>query len=273
MCNSNKEQGIALVQVLLITGVISILLISLVKLSQQQLNQARTIEQAVKQDLALTTAMNRVQYRLLTENWSGSDWRFYGSPHSYGDMTLTLQSTSGLVNLFYDGKNLTRLLEHNGVSTGRANRLTKQLMDWQKGDEEDGRHLPIQHIRELEFIGEWTLDDVKAIEPYVHSYPTVMFNASYSPDELLPIILTDTQAALISKLRQKADYTNRDFERVSGIEPDEFTPQSPGPIIRINLVTASEQRLMVDVAIRPYDNVPLMFYQSSRAASERSGNE
>ena len=267
--------GIALVQVLLITGIISVLLMSLVKLSQQQLNQARAVETAIESDLALLSKANQVKFQLLSNTWTDdpNGWNFYGEPVQWQGITLELQALNGLVPLSYDLGSVTQLLVAAGRSTAQAEKLTQQLAEWQglysyaSDGTQQAQRLPIQHINELVFIGDWTQSDVNAVRSFVHAYPVPGFNPTYAPSDALDAFTSKTQAQAIRRLRLQQRYTANEFQRITGTEFGEFTSIYPGPLVRIELTNESMQRLMVDVELKPYDNDPIVFYQMNRAST------
>jgi general secretion pathway protein K len=168
---SNKNKGIALFQVLLITAVISLLAIQFTQTAQNQIAIASTIVDRVQAQVDLRTLESELLFTLLTErnvqqvnssNPYVANWNFYGKPFSltqqaanrtssaedFDDRLTTavfsIQDQNSLISLYNDSnpEKLTALftkLKHTN-STLEAqdfdiNIAVASLLDWQDSDD------------------------------------------------------------------------------------------------------------------------------------------
>lgn len=274
MMFKKKNRGIALVQVLLITGVISILLLSMVKLTQQQLNQAVAIENQISGQLKQTTILNRIQFKILTtESMSEDGWNVYGTPVTYHDYNVRIQDLGSLISLLSNTSYLQKLLVNQGLPEGRAETLSEQIRLWQKDSSEsssfmgseENEFIPLQHVSELQHIGDWKREDMLLVEGFVHVYPTGLFNPLYVPQEMLEVIVSNNEAEAIMAMREESRYSRQGFSQLTGIQGDEFMPMTRSDFYRIQITGEDGSALEVDVVLRPYDNTPLKTYVTRRA--------
>jgi len=265
MTMRNRQQGIALMQVLLMVGIISILLLIMMHSTRQHLNQVDALQQQLDQHFELYSVETDLQFALLTTNisfpeqtpneWS-QQWNFYGKPFQVGDYQVELINLKSLVGLNRSPGPVRQLLMAYGASELQANRMVETLNDWQTVPElrrEDrlgtdyGAGLPIQHLRELESLPGWDHELVTAIEPWINAWEPYAFNPAYAPDALISVVLTDAQFDILQQMRAEERFSRQEYMAITGDEEDEFTSYLPGPEYRIIIRRADEEISLVRV--------------------------
>jgi general secretion pathway protein K len=159
-----NQRGIALLQVLLITGVLSVLAIYLTLTAKNQVLMASWQNDQAQALVNLHSVESTVVFSLLTENKSlnaqipkGSFeknassnqnqvlpnntqvshlWNFYGKPFQYNDtVSISIQDETGLIGLHAPAQSfMNRYLLSKGITEEQAKKFIDSLSDWQDID-------------------------------------------------------------------------------------------------------------------------------------------
>lgn len=248
--NGHHQKGMALFQVLLIVAIISMLLLMMSATTNQQVERAQRLQDQTEQQLALHSAANYLDFVLLTNDWYDminageplANLNFHNYPSSvklpsrvaYAPLAdgidVRLQNIGSLVGINQANEQLRELLVTLGVSDVQANTMVAALRDRLYGT----KKLSLQHVNELTGVPGWTEELVERLRPLVTA-KILPFNGAWSPDPLLPILLTSGQADTIIALRRSGDYYAGIYE--------EFSGQDTG--FGVSLYPSDEQRVTI----------------------------
>ena len=289
----SRERGIALIQVLLIAGIIGLLMMQLGLTAREQVARAKRLDDRATLELAALSRESALIYTLLTEPWVGNPdsanpyaaaWNFSGQPFTVDDITFTLQDESGRLRVpLYGSAEFAHVVAGLGVDRDRARRLGAQLMDLQGvsaglaplgGDAGSdspgtGRGYPLQDLAELKLLPDMSEDLYRRLRPLLTLYPTPGFNPMTAPPELLRAHLSDSQLQGLEDARGTGEVDMLALMKITGVQPDEMTVFSPGPALEVSFrIERGNSRVErgSTIIVRPYQSVPVAVWQ-------RSGNE
>ncbi|MCJ8296947.1 MAG: type II secretion system protein GspK [Colwellia sp.] len=161
-----KNTGIALIQVLLITAILSVLALYLTQTAREQITIARWLDDKASAQVALHSAESQLLFSLLTEpflaenidldnNNNDSDafvepsdasntvpmtlksrWNFFGKAFAINEhVKVAIQDQSGLIHAHYPIQRILRtLITSQGFSEIESNVIIDNLLDWQDLD-------------------------------------------------------------------------------------------------------------------------------------------
>lgn len=282
-----KQQGIALIQVLLLTVLLSVILMSMNHQARQHIRLAEAVQQYTAAAMALHSAEAEILFSLLSTEApqlarggpvGAPAWNFYGVPFTFQDITLTIYDTSGLLNAANPGSQLLSQFtsQHTGSETlGRQ--IAAALADWQDRDDMirlDGaeqadypmfevRNGPLQYTEELLFIKGVTPELFAKLAPLLSLFPRGV-NINNQPEALWGLYLSEYQASELSRLRSEGKLTSGLFENLTSMPIDEFNRFSYGPAYRIGFtVKNADVRLSRELTLRlmPFQQQPLDIYE------------
>lgn len=291
-CAGRRPRGIALIQVLLISGIIGLLMLQLSLTASEQVDRARRIADRVEAGFAAETQESALLFALLTQPWTGprvtqdayaAAWRFDGRPFRVGDAELVVQDESGRMRVpLYGSQEFEQLLLALDVDTDRTRRLGEQLLALQgtrRGLQPpgaatsvaDGRRLslfPVQAVDELRRLPDMDARLYQRLEPLITVFPSSNFNPLSAPREVLAAMLPASQRDAVLDLRARGELDARSFWKLTGTEPDEFHVPLPGPGVSITVTvrrgeTSVRRSLTAD--LRPYqDHAVALFDRRQR---------
>jgi type II secretory pathway component PulK len=289
----SRQRGIALIQVLLIAGIIGLLMMQLGLTAREQVSRAKRLDDRATLELAALSRESALVYTLLTEPWVGNPdsanpyaaaWNFSGQPFTVDEITFTLQDESGRLRVpLYGSAEFVQVLAGLGVDPDRARRLGVQLMDLQgvkrglgslgqdagAGSPEPERGYPLQDLAELKLLPDMSEDLYLRLRPLLTLFPTPGFNPMTAPSELLRAKLSDSQLRGLNDARGAGEVDMLGLMKITGVQPDEMTVFSPGPALEVSFrIERGESRIErhSTIIVRPYQSVPVAVWQ-------RSGNE
>lgn len=236
-----KNNGIALIQVLLITAILTVFALFFTKTAKNQVEMAGWSNDRALAEVTLHSAMNEVLFTLLTNekehiksSESGSDitekWNFYGKPFLLNEsVTVEIQDQSGLLGIHGLDKELfVKFLSSNGIKTSRAELVADRLLDWQDVDSiqrplglesESGSEHRNANVPDLTDI-ENAVDLTDKEKKLIYENTTIYFNGALNPltasEELINTFTDELSAKLFVNQREQFEQiTKRDFERLS----------------------------------------------------------
>lgn len=281
MANRYNE-GIALIQVLLIIAILSVFALYLTSTARDQVKIAQWAVDKAQATVDITSAESVLLFELLTKNkeqstnTSGSSqgissrWNFFSTPFSIStNVTAQIQDQAALLHAYYPRESrLKALLNSHTSNENETNRIYDALLDWQDLDS----------ISRLN--GHESMEDLNLIRngavPDIHDFyllPTVskeigdllvrnmsmyrkgIFNPTNSPKELLVALTNDVIASRVIVLRESGQLTGDKFSQLTGIYEDESTLFYSSNIISIVLtgkVGYSKAEKTVVVELSPY---------------------
>lgn len=252
------QQGIALLQVLLITAVLSLLGLFMTKTARQQVEIAAAFDNRAQALVDNYDAEATVLFALLTESKSPTSpfsndlpaltgvWNFYGEDFRYGDhASISLQDLRGLLNLSYPSEQRwLRVLTHKGLSDYDARLLLSQIQDWQDVDKLSRHSLPesdykngiIQTWSELSHLN-ISSSLRKYLEQNATMYKKSVFNPMTAPDSLLHSLYDVPVVEQIIKMRNEKTLTPALFSAYTGVEQSRNITLFPSSNYKIKIET------------------------------------
>jgi general secretion pathway protein K len=285
-----REQGIALIQVLLVTGIIALLMLQIGLTAREQVARAQALLDRAELQLAAQSRESALLYTLLTEplaripdstNPYVAAWNFHGEPFTVDGVTFTIQDESGKMQVpWLDSREFETLLRDLGVEAGRARALGTELMVLQ-GTKPRRRTLGagetaaigaagapgkfrVQDIGELRLLPGMDEDLYRRLRPLLTLYPTPGFNPMTARAELLRAQFTESQANGVTAARARNELDQNTLWKLTGTEADETTVLIPGPGLTVRLEMELRDRRAVrstTLSVRPYSAEPLGVWQ------------
>lgn len=280
-----RQKGIALIQVLLLSTILTVMLLSMHHQARQHLKLAQAVRDYTFANMALQSAEAEILFTMLStqpalmhQSEGLQQWNFHGQPFEFNGVELIVQDTSGLLNAASPPEFLlTRFAERYGGPSALGRQLAAALADWQDKDDlprldgaeqqdyADGfiRNAPIQYIEEWLFVKGVTPELFQRIRPLLTLFPQGV-NLNQQPDELWQLSLDDTAYKELHLAREKGQLTSQLYETVTGRVVDEFDRFSTGPGYRINFtVQNGDVRLSREMTFRlmPYQKQPFDIYE------------
>ncbi|WP_169308391.1 type II secretion system protein GspK [Ferrimonas aestuarii] len=265
--HKGQQQGIALIQVLLISMVVSLLALYFVGSSRDQVTMASLLQQRAKAQLEVHSARNRMLFSLMThqtfETSSSSDavvnhWRFDGKPFEFGGVEYRLQDQSGLVGARFPNKEYLNPLIESQLGGVNAERMRQSLIDWQNPKVESQLNAVNQglngaevrkggmlSLNELRFIPNWGPKSAGVMTPYLTLYFANFFSISSAPDAVIRALFPDVADSLIS-LKNERRLTRQTFSQATGEYPDASFVFYPGPYIEVSVTASSGESIVTE---------------------------
>jgi len=285
-----RQRGIALIQVLLIAGIIGLLMAQLGLTAKEQVARAKLLDDRATAQLGALSRESALVYTLLTEPWSrrtdsanpyAAAWNFVGEPFTVDGITFTIQDESGRLRVpLYGAGEFMQILSGLGVAPDRARRLGAQLMEVQgvsaslrelgAGAPERAsaasRGYPLQDLAELRLLPDMDEELYARLRPLLTLYPTPGFNPMTAAPELLQAQLTESQLQGLADARSAGPVDMLTFMKVTGLQTDEMVNFAPGPALEISIELEKDgSHIERDTTfiIRPYQSEPVAVWQRS----------
>ena len=286
-----RQRGIALIQVLLITGIIGLLMLQMGLTAREQVARAQALADRAELHLAAQSRESALLFSLLTEPLAqdpASDnpyvaaWNFHGVPFVVDGITFTIQDESGRMRVpDQDGADFEQLLLGLEVAPDRARRLTRELMELQ-GSQVQTRALgeadpaaaspggglyPLQDLSQLRLLPGLDPALFARLRPLLTLYPTPGFNPTTAPRELLAAQLTASQSRGLADARADRAVDALTLWKLTGSQADETTVLAPGPGLTVRLEMGLRQAHTTRTTtfmVRPYEAEAVAVWQRSR---------
>jgi general secretion pathway protein K len=292
-----RQRGIALILVLMVTGILGLLMLQVGLTAREQVARAQRLSDRVDADLRAHSREVALQYTLLTRPWltppgrerAGDNpyaaaWNFRGVPFQVDGVTFEIQDLSGLQPLPPPGvapRAFVALLEQLGVEPSRAARLGDGLVAAQGVDPRDLRlpesargpaaAFPLQSLAELRRLTDMDEALYARLAPLVTLFPTPGFNPLTAPPEVLATRFGGSQLEGVLELREQDALTETRLFALTGTQADEFTTTYPGPALRIRASFEHAGigiRRETTVLLRPWDAEPFALWEQSNSRGE-----
>lgn len=276
------QAGIALMQVLLISAVISVLALYFTLTARQQVHIAQLANDKTLALLHLKSAQTQVLMNLLTRDASANSdnalpaqYNFFGKPFKQDEfVTVQIQDISGLLHVQYPNEDvLRRVLSKLGVDRERAEHIKDSLRDWQDSDDlrrlngaeqeaytQGPRNRPISIIKEIELVSGMDANLAAQLSPLLRNERASYFNPFLAPDILLQAFLNSDAQDIIAQ-RNSGQLTSASFSQLTGVYEKEGLVYTKSGHYRIKLtarvgdVTLSKK---ISVELEPYVSSPKM---------------
>ena len=232
-----KQSGVALLQVLLMSAVISVLALQMSYSAKDKVSIAQVIQDKVMAEVAVRTMESELLFALSTARWAKDEqhenklaqiWNFYGSPFEYEDIgTITIQDNSGLISVFNGGDRSTveRAFERLLGSKHQARVARNALIDTQGfQNSTNGAGISGQFFQSrqemLRALKELGIPSSKA-EVFTR-IPYSAYLPLQAPDESLKLWLPERQAKAVIESRQNGELTPQLFTQLTGLRKSDY---------------------------------------------------
>lgn len=257
------RKGIALIQVLIITAILSVFALYLNQTAKQQIHLASLAQKRAEAEALLYSAHSKLLFELLTtdkllynseqpidtsSNKASHRWNFHGQPFNINDfVTIKIQDQAGLLNLHKPNIDLLeQFLISNNIGLTRARIIIDSLLDWQDKDSitrEFGRDSvdlnsvrngPLNDLEELEKVVLLSDEEKKLL----FDNTTVSFIGHFNPmsasKELIKSITKNVGSErIIERLRNENALSRGKFEDITGIHDNDNTWLTVSNTLRI----------------------------------------
>ena len=286
-----RQHGVALVQVLLVTTIIILLVMQLSLTAADQVKRAQQLKDRSEAALYLHSREVALFYTLLTESLNStsgstnpyaSNWNFHGEAFVVDGLEITLQDQSGLMRFPVLGVfEFEQLLTALGLGPTLARNLAQQLANWigvrtSSGGRPVGAMMrggsgdPVQYFGELLLLPGMDEQLYGKLAELMTLYPTPGFNPLTAPAPLLRMRMPESTLQAVLAARSKGDLNQDSLWRMARIAADEVVVLYTGPGVGIRIT--GEYRgvaLRRDLVVRvePYKAEPLALWSRERLAS------
>ncbi|MDN4503140.1 type II secretion system protein GspK [Alteromonadaceae bacterium BrNp21-10] len=276
-----RSQGIALLQVLLITAIITILALYFSATAREQVKMAQLATERAEAIIAIETAQNRIFMALLSElrktnnevsNHILANWNFYNQPFlTKNNVSVQIQDQSGLIGIIFpDPSLIANIFQENGVDSKLAPVLTDSLLDWQDADKltrlngaelgsytQGPRNGSITLVNETKMVRGMTAELWQQFGDIFTLYQRGPFNPMTAPMSVLAGIIGQNRAAEYVSRRNEIAISPQQFSALTGIQENMEQILYPGDVLEIKLSARRGEALITKtmmVELKPYAN-------------------
>lgn len=275
--------GVALIQVLFITSILSLMALHFTQTGRQQVAVGTVFQDKISAELELISWQSELLYALSTtaidtEPTAGVDsnriaqvWNFYGKPFSpEQDVTIRIQDSYGLVSVTTEGQlhEVTDILRQMSFSDSEVTAVITQLElqrisngDFQQNRSGDNTG-PLRSIEQLASAAGLSLKQLEQLKQNFTVLPVSMFNPLTSSDARLKAFLPAETAAKVIEVRNEGQLDAAKFLALTGITDYEQMSFVPGQLLMVELqVTKGEAvaKSSFICYIRPENQFPLIW--------------
>jgi len=289
------QEGVALIQVLLISTIISLLAIRFSYTAREQINTATAFEQRIKAVQQLKSIQSKIIYTLLTQSTLtqanelfplSESWNFYGKPFSLEkseniSITVTMQDIAGLLpQQFITWPMWRTILQNMDYTEYQAKQVQGEINDSQDRDadswivgniepitvsgESEYRNLPIQLPQEIDRFFSEMPDKLTDIKQISMQYPIAGFNIMHAPERLITLLFSREDAAEIIKKREEKQLSKTD---IIGFLSDSYDAELysfyPASQIKLTIYVNSDDIQLqetIEFKIQPNKNEPILLF-------------
>jgi len=280
----SHQSGIALIQVLLITAILSVLALYLSSTAKDQIKIAQWADDKAIALVSVHSAEANLYFSLLTnakkqtQNKNegnhnlANQWNFFASPFVMNQhVTAKIQDQSALIHAhFPDPQTLKSLIASQGLPMVEVNHIYDNLLDWQdldnipriNGDEslsalDNIRNGAIPDLHDFSFVPKMTDNLLTLLLNNTTLYNQGFFNPMDSPKELLTAITNAEVAKQVIQLRESGQLNMTQFSQLTGFVENDKMLFYPSNILSIEFegkagVSIVNKKIIVELT--PYAN-------------------
>lgn len=264
------QRGIALIQVLIISFILSMLGLYIMQSTRDQVKTTYIIKNAMDLRLKIENAEAQVINSLLSEfkyknelssNSIVNQWNFYNKPFAVNNVQVQIQDLNGLISLNKTGQNLLYdFLTYLNISNKDQREFVESLSDWKDIDDDKSSNgaernyyevqgLPgprngyLQSIAEVSYIKKSSVLTKQQFSNYFTVEQVTGFNPSSAPEPILKaFVKDDTKVAKLIELRNNGQLTENNFYSITSIDSDEFVSFLSGSTFTVKLTASVAQQ-------------------------------
>ncbi len=257
-------KGVALIQVLIISMIMSILGVFILQTVKEQVKISGLVDRKFNLRLQIENAESKLLQALVSsprvriEGHSEKfvrEWNFYNEPFQLTDNVVAkVQDERGLVNLnIVDNRLFNSVLNELNIEVQDRRVIVSSLKDWKDNDDTprangaeadfysnimtDGpRNKQLQLLGEFSLIRGGVLIDTEDLEKYFTIANQSGFNITTAPELVIQAYLKDkTQVDSLLTARKSINIDESSLFRLTGLESDEFITFAVGNNLRVQL--------------------------------------
>jgi general secretion pathway protein K len=265
-----KAEGIALIQVLIISIILTMLGIYINQTVRSQIGTVTLMKDAFELNLLLENSEAELLHALLTEtpyrkidsdDALQQQWNFHGKPFLLNEnTTVIIQDLSGLLSLnIMDNTIARKLFEELGFSGHEVRTFLDSLADWKDKDDlkrlngaethyyssinQSGpRNNFLQTLSEVESIKQGDLLTHEQWKRYFTAVVVSNFNPLNAPNTILKAFLNNDIAYKdVLQQREAGTLTSYSFYQATSIERGEFVTFSTGRQLKVTLLVKGQK--------------------------------
>ncbi|SFC52403.1 type II secretion system protein GspK [Pseudoalteromonas denitrificans] len=279
--NQMLQTGIALIQVLLIVGVLSVLALFLTYTAKEQVTMAQWADDKAQALINVHSTESELIFYLLTKNKHSltnlkvsegnnqSQWNFFAKPFEVGSNVIAqIQDQSALLHAQFPNRNrLIALIMTQNFSLSDANQIFDSLLDWQdidtipriNGLESSNNNVirngAVPDVHDFKNINKMTLELLNILINNTTLYRKSTFNPTNSSFELLRALTSNTIAKQVIDLRDNNQLSKNTFSELTGLYEDDRMIFYPSNFVSIKLNSkVGDSSVLKDITIEvtPY---------------------
>lgn len=271
-----SQKGVALLQVLMISMIISILAIQFSMTARNQVSIASAYSDRAKAQLKLHSVQNEILYALSTVDSDNPDlsaqvikghWNYYGQSFWLDDETeVSLQDLGGLLSLLNPHDPLWPVfLKRKGYQDSDIQKMLGELSDWQDSDKDswsvgqiEPERLPsgvpyrnalLQLYNEVRLLWADVPGTLDWLDDVATTFPRVTFNPLLAPDELFKAQFGDELSARLLQARDQGTLRRDDLIAFLPDYDSEYVSFLRSSRIRIRVTVRQGSIRMTEVVI------------------------
>jgi len=285
MSRYNNQQGIALIQVLLISATLSVLALYLTQTAKSQVQQAQWGDDRSQAQVAVHSAEALLLFELLTKkktptiSASGNDdvtitklWNFSALPFKINNNVMVkIQDQSGLIQLHYPNRTrLKKLIATTGLSQNQVEVVIDNLLDWQDidniqrqngaeaieyGGAEFIRNGAVPSIHDVIHVKSISLAIQQLLLRNATIYKSGAFSPINAPAELLYSLTNKSAVEQVIALRRLNRLTSKQFSEITGIVEDDSVYFYTSNYLMIDLTSSigeAKANKQIFIHLQPY---------------------
>lgn len=237
------NNGVALIQVLLISAILSVLAIQLNKSAQLNTKLTIDFDAKLQAEVALRDSESFLYFSLLTDRSSLPHqlpkFNYYNEEISLSDgINLRVQDTAGLVNAHFPKLSVIRKIgDYYNLPSNWADSMTDQLNDWQDPDDKNrpygaesvnyqnrgylAANVKLSLAYQIQYLAAVNQDIALKIAPLFSTFGYSHFNPYNAPAQLLNILYGHSVTERIISLRQSGAIDRTIFSTLTNVNEGE----------------------------------------------------
>ena len=234
-------RGVALVQVLLMTMILTILALYIAKSVQWQIASAQASIDKLATTITVRSVQNEILFKLATtlpEKLVSEDgFNFHDQVFEYKGARVEIQDLNGLLSipLQTNSVQLLALLKKEGVPAAQAETLARRIADYNNGSGEVTRPTPILFVDELRRIADGLVSiDEKLLRNFTFQI-TPGINPLTAPETLLELVSSSAVANKVTSLRTQDGTTIPQLQANIPMYNSDTMTYSIGPGFRLRI--------------------------------------
>lgn len=291
MKKTANPRGVALIQVLLISTILSLFAVQINNEVQRQVEVAQNYTDGANAIAAIQTAKADTIYALFTQeheldtnssNNISERWNFYATPFTtQNKVDVTIRSMNGYIAFVQmDYQRLRQLAIILGMDSRKVDVLVDSLQDWQDRDDlrryngaeaEDylaqskrpPRNDIIQFRHELQRINGMDEKTWSTLSKWFSPLSNQTFNPYAAPVDLLEALYGKYIAQQVSEARLEGDFSIEQFSQLTGIQKSEYVNFTTGQFVELTFSATRGNQTVSDsmiIRMRPYHQVPFTIW-------------